>query len=96
MQKIIRDAGSIPGSVRSPGGGHGNLLQWNPVDRGAWRATVHRVTKNQTRLKQLSTHTGICLVPDLKLNQVKMYKKHAAARFASYSPFPSKSSMQFG
>ena len=39
----LRDTGSIPGSGRSPGGGHGNPLQhsWleNPVDRGAWRAT---------------------------------------------------------
>ena len=47
-----RDAGSIPGSGRFPGGGHGNLLQCcgleNPMDRGAWRATVHRVAKSQT------------------------------------------------
>ena len=38
----VRDTGSIPGSGRSPGGGHGNLLQYscleNPMDRGAWRA----------------------------------------------------------
>ena len=44
---------------RSPGGGHGNPLQYshleNLTDRGAWRATVHRVTKSQTRLKRLST-----------------------------------------
>ena len=43
---------SIPGSGRSPGGGHGNPLQYscleNSMDRGAWRATVHRVTKSQT------------------------------------------------
>ena len=49
-----------PGSGRSPGGGHGNPLQYsrleNPVDRGAWSAMVHRVTKRETRLKQLSTH----------------------------------------
>ena len=48
----IRDAGSIPGSGRSPGGGHGNPLQYscleNPIDRGAWQATVHRVSKIQT------------------------------------------------
>ena len=48
----VRDVGSIPGSGRSPGGGHGNPLQYssleNPMDRGAWRATVHRVTKSQT------------------------------------------------
>ena len=57
----IREPGSIPGSGRSPGGGHGNPLQYsymkNPMDRGAWRAMVHRVAKSQTRLKQLSTHT---------------------------------------
>ena len=47
----IRDMGSIPGWGRSPGGGHGNPLQYfcleNPMDRGAWRATVHRVEKSQ-------------------------------------------------
>ena len=49
------DEGSIPGSGRSPGRGHGNPFQYscleNPVDRGAWPATVHRVTKSWTRLK---------------------------------------------
>ena len=46
----IGDAGSIPGSVRSPGGGHGNPLQCscleNPMDRGAWWPTVREVTKS--------------------------------------------------
>ena len=59
--KDIRDPRLIPGSGRSPGGGNGNPLQYsclgNPMDRGAWQATVHRVTKNQTWLKQLSMHT---------------------------------------
>ena len=49
------DMGSIPGSGRSPGGGHGNPLQYscleNPMDRGAWRATVYGVAKSQTQLK---------------------------------------------
>ena len=49
------DAGLIPGSGRSPGEGHGNSLQYsgleNPMDRGAWRATVHMVAKSQTRQK---------------------------------------------
>ena len=49
------DEGLIPGSERSPGGGHGNPIQYscleNPMDRGAWPATVHRVTKSWTRLK---------------------------------------------
>ena len=47
-----RDEGSIPGWERSPGGGHGNAFQYscleNPVDRGAWWATVHRVTELDT------------------------------------------------
>ena len=56
----IRDAGLIPGSGRSPGGGHGNTLQYscleNPKDRGAWWVTVHRVPKSWTQLKELSMH----------------------------------------
>jgi len=47
-----RDAGLIPGSGRSPGGGLGNPLQYScqedSMDRGAWWAIVHRVTKSQT------------------------------------------------
>ena len=48
-----RDVSSVPGPGRSPGGGHGNPLQHsclgNPVGKGDWRATVHRVAKSQTR-----------------------------------------------
>ena len=48
----VRDTGLMPGLGRSPGGGHGNPLQYscleNPMDRGAWRATVHGVAKSQT------------------------------------------------
>ena len=51
----VRDTGSSPGQGISSGGGHGNPLQYscleNPVDRGAWRATVHRVTKSGTQVK---------------------------------------------
>ena len=54
----IRDVGSIPGSGRSPGGGHGNPLQYacleDPMDRGAWWATVHVVSKSQS----MHTHTN--------------------------------------
>ena len=54
------DAGSIPGSERSPGVGSGNPLQYsclgNSMGRGAWWATVHDVAKNQI---QLSQHTQI-------------------------------------
>ena len=48
----MRDKGWIPGSGRSPGEEHGDSLQYscpeNPMDTGAWWATVHSVTKNQT------------------------------------------------
>ena len=51
----VGDAGSIPGSGRSLGEGNGNPLQYscleNCMDRGAWRATVHSVTKSQTQVK---------------------------------------------
>ena len=55
-----RDTGSIPGSEKHPGEGNDNPLQYpcleNSMDRGAWQATVHRVTKSQT---QLSEHIGL-------------------------------------
>ena len=48
------DLGLIPELERSPGEGNGNPLQYscleNPMDRGAWQATVHGITKSQTRL----------------------------------------------
>ena len=54
------DAGSIPESGRSPGGGHGNPLQYSFLesrkDRAAWWVIVHRVAKSRTQLKQLSSH----------------------------------------
>ena len=50
-----RDMGLIPGLGRSSGGGHGNPLHYScledPMDKGAWQATVHRVAKNWTQLK---------------------------------------------
>ena len=62
------DAGLIPGSGRSPGGGHGNSLQYscleNPMDRGAWRGTVHRMPKRWTQLKQLNMHACMPFIPN--------------------------------
>ena len=59
----IREVGTIPGSGRSPGGGHGNPLQYscleNPMDRGAWRAIVHSAAKSWRRLKWLGMHTRL-------------------------------------
>ena len=55
-----RDVGLIPGSGRSPGGGHGDPHQdsclANPTDKGAWWATVHRIAESQTQLTRLHTH----------------------------------------
>jgi len=57
------DLGSIPGSGRSPGEGNGNPLQYscleNPMDGGAWWATVYGVAKSRTRLSDL-TFTFLC------------------------------------
>ena len=62
----IRDMGLIPGLGSSPGGEHGNPLQYsclgNPVDRGAWQTTVRRVTNSWTRLKQLCMHAHYFLM----------------------------------
>ena len=59
-----RDVGSMPWSGRSPEEGNGSPLQYscleNPMDGGAWWATIHRVIKSQTRLKRLITHTHTC------------------------------------
>ena len=62
----MRDEGSIPGSGRSSGGGHGNPLQYscleNPMDRGPWWAAVHWITKSETQWKQLSMHYMLIIV----------------------------------
>ena len=71
-----RDVDLIPESGRSLGGGHGNPLQYscqeNPMDRGAWRATVHGVTKSQT---QLSTTRELYSILCNNLYQKKYEKK---------------------
>ena len=70
----LRDVGSIPESGRWPGGGRGNPLQCscleNPVDRGAWRATVHGMAQSWTRLKQLTSHASVVRILLRYLNQV--------------------------
>ena len=58
-----KDVSSVPESARSPGGGNGTPLQdsclKNPMNRGAWRVTIHRVAESQTRLKWLSSYKYI-------------------------------------
>ena len=60
-----RDKGLIPGLRRSPGVGNGNPLQYscleNPMDAGAWWATVHGVTKSQTRLRDFASTSNIAV-----------------------------------
>ena len=65
----IRDVGSIPGSGRSPGGGRDNPLQCscleNPMDRGAWQATVHGITKSWIRLNTIIpflNYSNLCIL----------------------------------
>ena len=67
----LRDAGSIPGSGRSPAGRHGNPLQYscleNPMDRGDWRAIVHGARKTWAQLKQFSTYTVSIVIGENQL-----------------------------
>ena len=73
----LRDLGLISGSWRYPGGEHGNPFQYscleNPLDRGAWWATVHGVSKSKTGLKQLSTHT--CTIVFEQVNYKIFFKE---------------------
>ena len=59
----IRDTSSVLGWGRSPGEGHGNSFQdsclENPMNRGAWRATIHRVTKSQTEATLHACKQGV-------------------------------------
>ena len=61
----IRNTGSIPGSGRFPGEGHGSPLQYscleNPMDRGAWWATVQAVAQSWIPLKRLISHSWLSL-----------------------------------
>ena len=71
-----RDMGLIPGSERSPGGGNGNPLKYscleNPMDRGAWLATVHRVTESDmTEYECRDTHVSICMA-SLNIREMQM------------------------
>ena len=74
----IRDTSLILESGRSPGEGNGNALQYsylqNPMNRGAWQATVHRVAKSRTQLRQfsISTETSLLLYLFSKWNIVDL------------------------
>ena len=75
----VRDAGSIPRLGRSPGEGNGNPLQYsrveNPMDRGAWWATVHGFTKSWIQLKCLSTsHSSFNPEVKISLDQLSIQR----------------------
>ena len=89
------DLGLIPGSGRSPGGGHGYPLQYifqeNPMDRGAWRVVVHGAAKSQTQLNDWHTHHTLTSVGQvlfvftsiIKLDPIDKEKN----KFYVYFPF---------
>ena len=82
MQLDIRDIGSIPESGKFPGEGHGNPLQYscleNLIDRGAWQASVHGVTKSGTRLSDfhfIYIYMKKCLIKNIDICINKKYTK---------------------
>ena len=93
-----RDLGSIPGSGRFPGGGHANPLQYscleNSMDRGAWQATVHRVTQSRAQVKRLSTQaprkTGRAASPEEGTGQ---HRKGVGALRGVFSPASATASL---
>ena len=88
-----RDAGLFPELGRSPGGRHGrgrekrNPLQFscleNPMDRGAWWATVHGVAKSWSWLKQLSMHTRVDELGSITINVIN--EKNLTSRYGDSS-----------
>ena len=83
------DSGSIPGSGRPAGGGYGNPLQYscleNPLDRGAWRAAVHEVTKSQMRLSTHKTYAH-CSKPSAGHQPTKQKQRREVGEVTSSGP----------
>ena len=84
--KGLRGMDSIPGAGRSPGGGHGNPLQYscleNPMDRGAWQAMVHRIAESDTTGVRACTH----IFPGIAL--VEVFINSLLISHNSFLPFP--------
>ena len=83
------DLGSIPGSGRPPGEGNGNPLQYfcleNPIDRGAWWATVHGIAKSRTRLSNFTFSTSFLSIhKSIKYTYLCMYK-HLCIVFLNFT-----------
>ena len=79
----------IPGSGRSPGGGHSNPLQYsclgNLMDRGAWQATVHGDSRNQIRLSDQHTRTPLPLLMSFLVSSWLLYVFFSPLLFSSFS-----------
>ena len=101
------DKSLIPGSGRSPGGGHGNPFHYscleNPMDRGAQQATVHRVAKWWTRLKRLSIHGTLRYCPvhrnvsyHLSRFHLHVYHRGQKAPLLCHGSFPNGLGMDSG
>ena len=88
----IKNTGSNPGSGRSPGEGNGNPLQYpflkNPMDRGAWQATVHGITELDMTEATEHTHTLWCLTNISKGTQPKPIVCYLCSKSACPIIFP--------
>ena len=88
QSRDVGDVGSIPGSGRFPGGGHGNPLQYscleNPVDRGEWRATVHRWQRVRHARYVLVTEQAICFNTPMSLLRLVPWLRWTFCPFISY------------
>ena len=88
------DLSLIPGSGRSPGEGKSYPVQYscveNPMDRGAWRAVVHRVTKSQTQLSDLTVAVGSFVVAPLGFSMCSII---SLANSESFTSFPDRKSV---
>ena len=84
------DEGLIPGLGRSPGGRHGNPLQYscleNSMDRGAWRATVHRVAQSQIQLMGLSSSSSSSGSSNILLYLFMLYSFNESILSINYVP----------
>ena len=85
------DPGSIPGWGRSPGEGNGNPLQYyclkNPMDRGAWQATVHGVAKESDRTERLHFHFQKVIIEIVALKSVMFVDAFYPLQEASFPAF---------
>ena len=84
----VIDTGSIPGSGRFPGRGHSNPPQYsclrNPMDRGTWQATVNRIVKSWTQLKQLSMLEHYMLLSSIL--KFCTYSLDSSSRWTGFMP----------